>query len=804
MVPDFYERLGVRSNADAAALEAALARMQGVWSAGTRNPKTRHAFQSYLDQVPVLRATLLTDAATREAYDDQLAEEQRKTRELRLDALQRLVRLRAAKGGLAPTDYEILRIEAERLNLQADDLDRLIASLPTLPEAPRPGGPSAADGPTIDLATRTRIRRTLEHLGRRDLYHLLDLPRDADGGKIKARAEAMRKRWNQKSQVTSERTAWLEAIAFVNAHLIESDDRATYDRSLTLEAEAALSATIEFAARGLTRIDPGTRHVLVEEAARLGIEPADANRLIDRHAGRNGFTSSGDDANGAAGAARRWLRCRNCGGITALEIAAEASESDACAHCQARLGWSCPQCRRASWIDQDHCPCGFPKTQVEPFSRCLRETDFALETGAFATALQYIDAALSIAPEHPEMRRLARDVRQRLAEIDAAREAFEHEHAREDFAAAQTALESWSNLVPPDDPELALARRDLDSAARHAGEHPSPSQAPAIAALPDDGVVPVVEALSLQRLADGRLRLSWPKPERGHVVIVRSSRSLDLVVGSVLAPERAEQLDAEVLECEGDDFTFDRAPLATGQGSYTPLTSCDGKLFVGRETSLSGLPDPRDLHAVHGTTNGQVQLRWEWGTHAAWTILLARSGVYPTGPEDRDARRFAVSEADYARLGYHALSLPHSDRGAWHIAAFSAARVDGEYVHSPGLDPTSRTTITPAHREITVSYRLRPPRFPGLSWSLCFRTGPPGQAIPPTVLVAHPRTVPLSADDGEVVDRFPASQDGATFRVRGRVRLAACHARVFPDPRAEPSELPPIRIRHPDAGGTRV
>jgi hypothetical protein len=87
---------------------------------------------------------------------------------------------------------------------------------------------------------------------------------------------------------------------------------------------------------------------------------------------------------------------------------------------------------------------------------------------------------------------------------------------------------------------------------------------------------------------------------------------------------------------------------------------------------------------------------------------------------------------------------------------------------------------------------------------LTFRTEPAGAAIPPTALVAHPRTVPLSIDDGSIVAAFPAARDGASFPIDSGIDLAKQRARVFADPRSDPGGLTPIRLRHPEAGVTRV
>src|SRR5437764_13252807 len=125
MIPDYYAMLGVDPKADRATLEAALARCQPTWSSGTRNPKNKHLYQSYLDQIPALRQALLGDPSARAAYDAELAAGKRAERDRKLDELQRLLRLRAAKGGLTVTDRNLLRDEAARAGLTGQDRDRL-------------------------------------------------------------------------------------------------------------------------------------------------------------------------------------------------------------------------------------------------------------------------------------------------------------------------------------------------------------------------------------------------------------------------------------------------------------------------------------------------------------------------------------------------------------------------------------------------------------------------------------------------------------------------------------------------------
>src|SRR5271163_3240809 len=157
MVADYYAMLGADPGADRPSLEAALARCQPTWSSGTRNPKTKHTYQSYLDQIPEIRRALLGDPNVRAAYDAELAAAKRAERDQRLDELQRRVRLRAAKGGLTVADRTLLREQADRLGLDPTDLDRLIELIPPKPEAP--AEVEAVDPPpdVLDAVTRKQI-----------------------------------------------------------------------------------------------------------------------------------------------------------------------------------------------------------------------------------------------------------------------------------------------------------------------------------------------------------------------------------------------------------------------------------------------------------------------------------------------------------------------------------------------------------------------------------------------------------------------------------------------------------------------
>src|SRR5271168_964094 len=350
MVPDYYARLEVDPGAERAEIEAALNRKQPAWSMGTRNPKNRHVNQLYLDEIPALRKAILSDPTSRAAYDAELAVAQLQQRERKLDELQRRVRLRAAKGGLAASDRGLLGDEAAKLGLSEEDLLKVTRPIPNLVETSSKNGDGELDvdppADVLDPSTRRQIRVALEHLGCRDLYDAIGVERDAPASHIAGRADTERQRWMKKAQVTAEKTAWLEIIAHAQSHLSSPKARARYDRTLAQEAEESFESLVAFALKGLARIDPGTRTALLDEAAALGLPSERADQLIGRICRRSDValehgspapqaaTNSSAAPAHANGAARfSILRCRNCAGVTELSPVARKSNSARCRHC---------------------------------------------------------------------------------------------------------------------------------------------------------------------------------------------------------------------------------------------------------------------------------------------------------------------------------------------------------------------------------------------------------------------------------------------------------------------------------------
>jgi hypothetical protein len=318
---------------------------------------------------------------------------------------------------------------------------------------------------------------------------------------------------------------------------------------------------------------------------------------------------------------------------------------------------------------------------------------------------------------------------------------------------------------------------------------------------------PPVEAPPAPTLStglDGQVRLSWPITPRGSIRIIRTTKPLPWNPGDRVDPGSTAEWVGEWLDSTLPGRAEDPAPPPIGVCYYTPILDWANMLTVGYPSRYSCVVDPSELRAVRFGSGGKVHLRWAWTPQATESLVVARSGAPPTGADDPEGVVFSVSDERYSRLRHFEIQLPIGPPGPWHVAVFSVATVQGERVVSPGLEPSARTVVPGPNPEVTVSYLLKRPRFPGRAWSLSFRTEPADSPIPPTALVTLPQTVPLSAVDGEIVARFPATRDGESFTIPANVDLNRQRARIFVDPHADPEGLPPIRLRHPEGDTARI
>lgn len=724
MVPDYYARLEIEPDTDREGIEAALRRKQPLWSLGTRNPKTRHTSQSYLDEIPALRKTLLSDATARQAYDAELSSAKKAERQRKIDELSRRVRLRAARGVLDGTDRKLLTEEAERLGLGAEAIAPLTKGIPVADAVSLDLDPSGADGAfeteTLEPATRRQIRVALDLIQRRDLYDALGVSRDAPNAEVEDRADEERRRWMNKAQVTAEKTAWLEIISHAQSHLGSAKARARYDRTLQLDTDEAFEALIEFAVKRRKGLDEGTRKSLINEAAAMGIDADRAEEVISRKCRRLDIAPSRPAAAGPApsrpgdsaiirsidgdlspsnpvaaptGPAST-IRCRECSGLTPVDPAAGTNgvAVPPCRHCGAPLEWQCPVCRKSYRVDRPRCDCGFRIENREPLIRHFAAAQHAFTTNDLELALESLRKVQEYAPTHVGARNGIAKVRERLAELGQAKLAYERAKAGGNLVAALGTVDAWRKLAKPDAPDVqeawtetaeALKRAEALTAQARKQERTDPPaarrlyrEALAIAAdlseasaglkrtPPDPPTRLIVDILG------DRIKLRWTSPAPDELgpasfVILRKQ-------GGGLEHSGDGVRLAEVSEPEFED----KDPPAGERLGYAVLSRRNGVDSITAVTLGTAvfLPDVTELQAK--ATDAGTELSWSTPPSASDVRVIRKAGSAPENA--KDGERIA-SSAD------RAVDRPE-DGQPYYYGVYAIYRMDdGRLYASPGV-----------------------------------------------------------------------------------------------------------------------
>lgn len=636
---DYYELLGIGPDADRARIEDALARRQAEWAERAREAGLGDRYRGYLAQIPVIRRWLLGSEADRAAYDAERRRAGRGRREAEWAAMERLVGLRAAKGGLGVRDRQILAEEAERRGIGREELDRLMEPYPPWPEPPQdveedePGG--------LDRGERERIGRVLEVLGRRDLYDLLDLSEDAPGEEVAARLEAA-----LREGVALDGThaaAWAEALALAQVHLGTREARAWYDRGREAERLERYEQTLGFVLRGLTRLDPNTREALIQEAAGLGIPPERAERRLRAACRREGVAIE-IPAGGLPphDPRRRWLRCRVCGGLTEYSWA-EIHGGGQCRHCRGVLRWVCPVCQHRMWVDEPRCRCGFRQCDAEPMRFHFEAAQHAFRLRRYREALGHLRQVQRYAPRHVGARKGVEKLQHQIREIRRLRAAYAVERAARRMTAARAIVEQWSRLASPLDGRLKAAQDEVGAALAQAQaltvrarrkQESDPAaarelyrQALGIASdlaeaveglrrCPPDGPTELVG-----EVRSGRVRLRWQPPPPDGLGPV----GFRVVRKEGAAPRHAEDGTpvADVVLPE-----FEDGPLPAGRSfGYAVFTIREGvRSQLGVATGPIVVTDEvRQAQAVPG--RGMVELTWRLPTEAVGARVVRRVGA---------------------------------------------------------------------------------------------------------------------------------------------------------------------------------
>jgi tetratricopeptide (TPR) repeat protein len=254
------------------------------------------------------------------------------------------------------------------------------------------------------------------------------------------------------------------------------------------------------------------------------------------------------------------------------------------------------------------------------------------------------------------------------------------------------------------------------------------------------------------------VHLSWT-PVASATTQIRLSTSPGENAPGLIVPAAQADRFGTLVPCTGSGKA--QAEL-DGQGRFffIPLTVREGTAVVGTAQPVVTL-DPVTHLAARRVGRG-IALTWDWPPGGQEVLVAYAHDRSPQRPDD-DATRVRVTRREYDRVGCWELRSAEPKRH--YFSVFARASADDLY--APGVSVTEGMG-----QESQVSYRVvRRRRWlrgsAAEAWLELTCSDPNQDALPPLVVVGNSKGVPVSPQDGQVLEEVP----GARFE-RGQAAIA--------------------------------
>jgi len=243
------------------------------------------------------------------------------------------------------------------------------------------------------------------------------------------------------------------------------------------------------------------------------------------------------------------------------------------------------------------------------------------------------------------------------------------------------------------------------------------------------------------------LKLCWTDPGPSVQFQIRQCAVRpNISPGTVLSKEDADQIGS-LVPTIGPGHAQPNA-IESAEVHFIPFSLKAAMAVAGQPISVVLIKRPLDLKA--DTDGRDIRLTWTWPKGMTQAAVCYSYDGLPEMPLGQGIIRKDVSLEEYTRAGL--FTVPKAERRRHYISVFMLAR-NGE-LHS---EPATVVAAMGQHREFT--YRIvRPRRVFGIQWGS--RSQPElritgNGKLPATILVAKPRVIPLSSDDGRKLVRLP-------------------------------------------------
>lgn len=239
---------------------------------------------------------------------------------------------------------------------------------------------------------------------------------------------------------------------------------------------------------------------------------------------------------------------------------------------------------------------------------------------------------------------------------------------------------------------------------------------------------------------DRNIRISWPPPQKGSVVIIKSSQALNRK-GQILSESQLSSL-GQCFTTHQHHITDTWKPATLTY--YTPAIVFQHAAYIGSSQRYVGIDNVRNL-THQQNLDSAIRLRWIWPENCqeAYISYSTTQGTQHNVPPAVTQR---ISRAEYDHLGYVDIHGMHGQE--YDILVSAVINYQGEKVIAHGARVITRLT-----GRVILTYEIKQPHLLRKKRRLLITADKPA-LFPALLLVSKQGDLPFRKSDGDLFHRI--------------------------------------------------
>ncbi len=377
-------------------INAAINKKQAEWSTLRNHPSKGRQAQHYLDLLPEIKKIMSDENLRREEAEQAKKMSAQKEKE-KYKELDNAIQLLSTKKNISEEEIDKL---AQKFSIPGDEIRKRI-KVPIVKSTVKKKASQR-----LDPAVEKKIADTLAIIGKKSLYHFLDLIPTSSLNTLITRTNEIAAEIKKDARKDAILTASLELTGHCSNVFKTEDMRNKYNATLAYQGLEELNKAIEIAGMD-NRIDVEEFDSLMTKARQLGLRLDEAEEHIIDYCTRKKWVVRTP----TKPTVEEMKQCGNCGLMN-------TPGSKNCAVCGSPLEVVCPNCKYISANTYTSCSkCGFPIGDMSNAPPLLKEAKVAKADGNDKKAAQLLNKVLSFWPNHPEALAILQEIKTKATEI---------------------------------------------------------------------------------------------------------------------------------------------------------------------------------------------------------------------------------------------------------------------------------------------------------------------------------------------------------------------------------------------------